>query len=113
MKNIIFGSVGSMILISLTGCSVSSFNPFDDSKSSGIADLDKIYNEYKTFSPNKAMAVIISADKRFASGYSFEFASQDKANTEALKRCNTSNTKSKNKISGECKLYAIGDKIVY
>jgi len=116
VKKYIYSLAVVVALVGLSGCSMSSINPFsgDDSDySSGIAGIDSTYSKYKTLESNKAMAVAIGADKRYAVGYAFEYKSQEKANAEALKRCEASNSKAKIKVDTACKLFAVGDKVVY
>ncbi len=118
MKKYVLNATIVAALIGFSGCSMSSLNPFsgsDDKKvySSGIAGVDGAYNEYRALEANKAMAVAIGSDKRFAVGHAFEYASQEKANAEAIARCNASNSKAKQKVDAECKLYAVGNEIVY
>ncbi len=101
MKKLVLGATMGAMLIGLNGCTVSN-----------SCQLDKSFEEYKTYKSHKAMAVAMNDDGRCAIGYAYDYSSQNSANNGALKRCANSNNQSENKITAQCEIYAIDNDIV-
>ncbi len=68
------------------------------------------YRDYKSFENKKAYILAID-DDNWTAGWSFGWNDQSTANNEALRECNK--RRKGNKIKSNCKLYAIGDEIVW
>jgi len=101
MKKFVSVTTMVVLLVGVNGCAVSNGNT-----------LDKSFEEYKTYKSNKAMAVAMDKDGRYAIGYSSEYSSQKRANKRAIDQCTNANNNSEYKVNAKCEIYAINDEIV-
>ena len=75
------------------------------------ADFLKAFQEYAAKSGNKAMALALDADGRSAFVGVAGYTTQSEANEEALSEC--TRFKPQNGVQENCRLYAVGDKVVW
>jgi hypothetical protein len=75
------------------------------------AEFLKAYKDYAARSGNKAIALALDANGRFAYGAIAGLATQKEASDEAISDCTRFRTQSG--IRASCRLYAIGDKVVW
>jgi hypothetical protein len=69
------------------------------------------FQKYTAKSGNKAIALALDNQGRHAFGSIAGHATQAQANEEALAECRTYKTQAG--VQGDCRLYAVGDKVVW
>lgn len=106
MRRLFLGTTMVAMAIGFSGCT--------SAKDAELkSELGKSFEEYKTYKSNKAMAVAMGDDGRYAMGYAYDYVSQDRANARAIKLCTDANNQTEgNKVDAECKIYAIDNDIV-
>lgn len=75
------------------------------------AEIKKAFEEYGSRAGGKAMALALAADGRYAYSSVSGFPTQDAASEDALIECERYKTQSA--IPAPCRLYAVGDKVVW
>ena len=105
MKNFKIGIAVVGIMWGMNGCSILN-------TSINHNNFNKAVEEYKEYKMHKAMAVAMDNDGRYAMGYAFDYATQEKAKKDAIKHCIDSNNKVTDKVKAKCEIYAIDNEIV-
>jgi hypothetical protein len=70
-----------------------------------------VFNDYSARAEKKAIALALDSDGRSTWAYGFGYSSQDQANDGALSACR--NELSKTPVNADCRLYAIGESVVW
>ncbi len=76
-----------------------------------VVDFDKAYDRYERLPAYKALAYAKDSGGRWAYGYAEGQYTQESANELALYECER--RLAKYKVLSDCKLYAVGDTIVW
>lgn len=86
-------------------------NPTPIAQTQLVPEFISLLQTYSTKAEKKAIALAQDSHRRAAWGYSFNYATQTQANDRALLECR--NYLAKYKVETDCKLYSIGDQVVW
>lgn len=86
----------ALLLLFISGCSMSFQEKYP-----------KFYRQYKSFEPNKAIAVAEDPNGAYAYGYGYGFSTIEGAKHRAMLQCRLK--KMKSNVQSKCKIYFIND----
>lgn len=106
--NIKLGIFLSAVLLGLSGCVSSKMNVDQNTTS----EFDVFFDKYKTYNAKKAIAMAIDKDGKYAYGYAYGYPTKISVVKRAIEECEKNKIKHNVDTKAECKIYALGNKIM-